>query len=834
MLRRLLFLSALLLTSTLSHAQGSKADYERSSTIAQRFSGKVFKQSLKPHWFADDTKFWYRNDLRGGAREFVTVDAVAGTRTTAFDHAQLATLLSKVLNQKVSPDRLPVDRLEFADNSILLKSRGKAWRWNLQTNELQSAAPGKDATDTTVEILNGPKRSERTGGETSILFINRSKQNANLFWLGTDGKPVQYGSVAPGKSHSQNTFAGHVWVAKDKGGKLLNAFAATDNEGVAIIDGKTRPQPKDSKRKRPNHPLTSPDGQFRAFFKDHNLHLRDLKKKEDVALSRDGTENDRYSGRVWWSPDSKHVVALRTKQGGERKVYYVESSPADQLQPKLHSYDYLKPGDEIPLAKPQLFNVSGKKHTPIDEALFPNPWSINELRWEPDSSAFTFLYNKRGHQVMRVLSVDATTASVRVIIEENPETFFCYSSKTFLKQLPETDELIWMSEHDRWNHLYLYDSKTGELKNPITRGEWVVREVTKVDEEKRQIWFTAGGIIPGQDPYYLHHARVDFDGNNLTLLTDGDGMHSINYSPDRRFFIDTWSRVGQAPVHELRRTHDGKQVCQLESADISELKEAGWEAPERFVAKGRDGKTDIFGVIVRPTNHDPSKSYPILEDIYAGPHSAFVPKSFKASYRMQSMAELGFIIVKIDGMGTSHRSKPFHDIAWKNLGDSGFPDRIKWIQAAAAKDPSMDLSRIGIYGGSAGGQSSTRALLAHPNFYKVAVSDCGCHDNRVDKIWWNEQWMGWPIGPHYEEQSNVTQAHRLEGKLLLIVGEMDENVDPASTMQVVDALVKADRDFDLLVIPGAGHGAAGTKYGRRRQADYFVRHLLGKEPRWEK
>ena len=833
MLRPLLFLFALLFSSQISHAQGSKADYERSAQIGQRFSGKVFMQSLKPHWFANGTKFWYRNDLRGGAKEFVVVDAIAGTREPAFDHAKLATLLTKELGKEIKPDRLPVDRLDFMDDTILLKGGGKSWQWNLKDASLSAANPSANANESTVELLSGPRPSSGSGEETSILFINRTDAEAQLHWVGMDGKTTQYASVQPGKTHAQHTFVGHVWLAKDASGKLLNAFAATANDGVAIIDGKIPAQKKSRGRRGQGNPSTSPDGQFRAFFKDHNLHLRDLNKNEDIALSNDGTESDGYDGRVWWSPDSKYVVALRTKQGGDRKVYYVESSPKDQLQPKLHSYNYLKPGDEISLAKPQLFGLLEKKHIPVDDSLFPNPWSISELRWEPDSSAFTFLYNQRGHQVMRVLSVDGSSGKVRPIVDENPETFFCYSSKTFLRQLPATNELIWMSERDGWNHLYLIDSKTGAVKNPITRGEWVVREVTEVDEEKRQIWFTAGGIIPGQDPYYLHHARVNFDGSNLTLLTDGDGTHSISYSPDRRFFIDSWSRVDHPPVHELRSTEDGKQICLLENADISALKEAGWKAPERFVAKGRDGKTDIYGIIIRPTNHNPAKSYPVLEDIYAGPHSAFVPKNFQSSYGMNAMAELGFIIVKIDGMGTSYRSKAFHDVAWKNLGDSGFPDRIKWIQAAAAKDPSMDLSRIGIYGGSAGGQSSTRALIAHPDFYKVAVSDCGCHDNRVDKIWWNEQWMGWPIGPHYEEQSNVTQAHRLQGKLLLIVGEMDENVDPASTMQVVDALVKADRDFDLLVIPGAGHGAAGTKYGRRRQADYFVRHLLGKEPRWE-
>jgi dipeptidyl aminopeptidase/acylaminoacyl peptidase len=359
----------------------------------------------------------------------------------------------------------------------------------------------------------------------------------------------------------------------------------------------------------------------------------------------------------------------------------------------------------------------------------------------------------------------------------------------------------------------------------------VVRRVERVDAKNRQVWFRAGGIWPGQDPYYIHFARINFDGSGLVVLTEGDGTHEIEYSPDRTYLIDRYSRVDLPPVTELRRTSDGKLVCKLEAAVMEPLRATGWQVPERFMAKGRDGKTDIYGVIFRPTTFDPKKQYPVVEQIYAGPQGAFAPKAFRAYYHHQAMAELGFIVVQMDGMGTSYRSKAFHDVCCKNLTDAGFPDRILWIKAAAAKYPYMDLTRVGIWGGSAGGQNSTGALLFHGDFYKVAVSDCGCHDNRVDKIWWNELWMGYPIGPHYREQANATNAHKLQGKLLLVVGELDRNVDPASTMQVVNALVKANKDFDLLVIPGAGHGACETPYGRRRRADFFVRHLLGVEPR---
>ena len=425
----------------------------------------------------------------------------------------------------------------------------------------------------------------------------------------------------------------------------------------------------------------------------------------------------------------------------------------------------------------------------------------------------------------------ARTGAASAIVNENSPTFIDYSSKFYCKWLDNPAELIWASERDGWNHLYLYDTARGQVKNAITHGEWVVRGVVRVDEKKRQIWFKASGIHPVQDPYYIHLCRVNFDGSELTVLTEGDGTHQWEMSPGDSYFIDTWSRVDQPTVTELRQATDGKAVCELERADASALTRAGWKPPERFVAKGRDGKTDIYGIIIRPTNFDPAKKYPVIEQIYAGPQSAFVPKAFGRSSRMNALAELGFILVQIDGMGTNWRSKAFHDVCWKNLGDAGLDDRVAWMKAAAEKHPEMDLTRVGIYGGSAGGQNALGALLHHSEFYKVGVADCGCHDNRMDKIWWNEQWMGWPVGKEYAEASNVIHAAKLQGKLMLVVGELDHNVDPTSTMQVINALVKANKDFDFLIVPGADHGACETTYGNRRRMDFFVRNLLGKEPR---
>jgi dipeptidyl aminopeptidase/acylaminoacyl peptidase len=498
--------------------------------------------------------------------------------------------------------------------------------------------------------------------------------------------------------------------------------------------------------------------------------------------------------------------------------------------------DYAKPGDVVDVAQPVLIDVRRRQGRDVDHASFPNPYSLSSPVWRQDGRAFTFEYNQRGHQVYRVIDVEAATGAARALVSEESPTFVSYrplsgnardTGKRYRHDLQDGREILWMSERDGWAHLYLYDGVTGGVKRQITKGPWVVRAVDKVDDEARQIWFQASGMNPGQDPYFVHYYRINFDGTGLTTLTTGDGTHLVEYSADMTSFIDTWSRVDRAPVSELRRADDGRLLMVLEEGDLSTLTAEGWRPPEVFSALGRDGKTDIWGVIYRPFNFDSSRKYPVIESIYAGPQGNFVPKSF--SVATQALTELGFIVVQIDGMGTNNRSKAFHDVAFRNLGDAGFADRILWHRAVAAKDPSYDITRVGVFGTSAGGQNALGALLSHPEFYKVAVANSGCHDNRMDKIWWNEQWMGWPIGPEYAASSNVDHAAKLQGRLLLVYGELDTNVDPASTLQVANALIRANKRFDLLAVPGGGHGAGGAYYQRLLQ-DFFVHHLRGDEP----
>ncbi|MFT6242768.1 MAG: dienelactone hydrolase [Akkermansiaceae bacterium] len=602
-------------------------------------------------------------------------------------------------------------------------------------------------------------------------------------------------------------------------GKIIEAAFEKDEPG-SISPERFAPTPK----RQPVFSEKSPDGKWQISFKKEPI-LTNTQTGEEKNLGAPPTGTS-WNSRVQWHSDSSCFFLTHHTSHPIYQVHLVRSSPKDQVQPEHELHSYAKPGDKLNIAHPVIFFTDNRKSIPVSHALIKNPYALNDIRWHSKKHLLTLAYIERGFGKYRLIEINTDTRFQTIIVEETSDKFIYVFGNCDYRLLPDTNEILWLSERTGYNHLSLVDRKKKNAIRPLTSGNWVVRNVEALDEKSRTALIQLSGYYPKQDPYYLHYALLNLDTAKLTLLTESDGTHKLSFSPDKKHYLAEWSRVDHPPVFEVRRTSDQKLIATLNKPDLAPLRAIGWQKPERFVTKDRNGKHNIHGVIFRPLNFQKGQKYPVIENIYAGPHGSFVPKRWSSwSSHKSEMAEGGFIVVQIDGLGTNHRGRDFHQIAYKNLKDSGFPDRIKWMKAAAAKNPEMDLTRVGIYGGSAGGQSSTAALLLHGDFYKAAVSDCGCHDNRIDKMWWNEQWLDWPINDSYIQNSNRTHIKNLTGHLMLTVGEMDKNVDPSSTYQIVNDLIKADKDFTFYMIPGAGHGAGEAPHFRRKRIEFFQTHL---------
>jgi dipeptidyl aminopeptidase/acylaminoacyl peptidase len=611
------------------------------------------------------------------------------------------------------------------------------------------------------------------------------------------------------------------------------------------------------KKKDPSVSI-SPDGKWAAFVKNDNLYIRSTRPGEEIhiPLTSDGTEKYPY-GLSWdwyhlmnesdpsktkkvkeisvaWAPDSSKLVTHRVDYRNAKKLYLFQSMPDSGYRAQVWSYYRSLPGEaDGTMFEYYIFDIQTKKRIPIDIKPLHSTMNWHFPTWFKDNRRLYFFYYTRGYKTVVLTEIDAETGKTRRVIEESSNTYMDVAKRFIdILILRGGEELIWGSERDGWSHLYLYDWRTGHLKNQVTRGEFVVRSVVHVDEMKRRVYFMASGREPDLDPYLQQLYRVNLDGTGLRLLTPEKAEHRIQLSPDKRYVVDTYSRVDFPPVSVLRRLNNGKKVLKLETADIQNLLAVGWQYPEPFTVKARDNKTDLYGVIFRPSNFDPDKKYPVIDSSYSGPHAVRTPKSFRRGCLNldQSVAELGFIVVTIDGLGTANRSKAFHDFSYKNLGDIGALDHIAGLKQLAQRYPYMDLSRVGIFGHSAGGYDAAHALLTHPEFYKVGVASAGNHDHQMAKAWWPEHFQGYPVEKHYVEQSNLTLAKNLQGKLLLVHGDMDNNVNPACTLRLAAELVKANKDFELIIIPNASHRLSNHPYFIRKLWDYFVKHLLNKEP----
>ncbi|MBT7623839.1 MAG: prolyl oligopeptidase family serine peptidase [Flavobacteriaceae bacterium] len=620
--------------------------------------------------------------------------------------------------------------------------------------------------------------------------------------------------------------------------------------------------------RRNGNEFLSPNGKLAAYIENYNLWVRNLSTNKKTQLTFDGKENYGYAtnNAGWtkskgpvlkWSPKSDKIATFRQDARGVGEMYLTTTNVG---HPKLQAWKYALPGDDkifeieriiIDIKSNNIVRLNMKndfQRSTTTDHIAGRGGELLDTQWNKDGSKLAFISSSRDHKEAHLQIADSKTGNVSSIFKENVETYYESGVRgENWEVLFDSDEYIWYSEKDNWGHLYLYDLKTKKLKNRITEGEWLVRELMDIDTEKRELIFTAGGKENG-NPYHVYLYKVNFDGTGLQCLTPEKGTHKINPSPDWNYFVTTYSTTSNPPVSILKN-RNGEKITELSSSNSSELERNGWQKPIEFSVKARDNKTDLFGIMYMPSYYNENEKYPILNYIYPGPQSGSVGNySFVVARRdFQALAELGFVVVSVDAMGTPGRSKSFHDAYYGNMGDNGLPDNITTIEQLSKKYKAMDLSRVGIWGHSGGGFASTAALLRYPDFYDVAVSSSGNHDNRNYEADWGEKWHGLltPLNlnssdgktdfdstkTNYDIQANQLLVENLKGKLLIAHGMLDDNVPPSNTMVVVDALIKANKDFDLLLFPNKRHGYGDlSNYMMRRKWDFFVKHLKGLDP----
>jgi dipeptidyl-peptidase-4 len=772
-LRFLTLLSVPLLTAVpaVADAQVAATDYAR----AERFLGWNARNLVSGDevgpHWMEGDRFWYRNHLRDGY-EFVLVDPARGTRAPAFDHDRLAAALSVAADTSYVGNKLPFQEIELV-----------------------------------------------SGGEAVQFYLSDSVR----------------------------------WRCD------IRAYRCTGPDTV--------PKP-------PVTETVSPDSQWVAFERDENLWVRALASGEEIQLTTDGEPNYGYAVQpegccsvvtnarqrreqppvLVWSEDSRRIA---THHFDEREVREMALLETNVEGPVLHTYHNALPGDSvIPTYQMHVFDVEAR----IGVAADRSPQEMvntsccglvgyggsqelvwKDARWGEGSDEFFFTYGQRSFDTLRLVAMNATTGSTRTVITETSPTFVEMNAVSGgvpnWRVVNGNREVIWFSERDGWGHLYRYDAATGELLNRITQGPWMVVDLLEVDGEGGWVYFTAVGREEGRDPYYRHLYRVRRDGSGLQLLTPEDADHAITFAPSGRFLVDTYSTPTSEPVTVLRRA-DGGRILTLEEADFSELLATGWSWPVPFRVKARDGVTELYGYLYFPSAFDSTSHYPVVDYIYPGPQIG--PLGYRqgtANTRgnARALAELGFVVFSIDAMGTPLRAKAFHDAYFGNMADNGIPDHVTALRQLAARYPQMDLDRVGIFGHSGGGFSSTDAILRFPDFFKVAVSSAGNHDNRSYDYTWGEKYQGLLTRnadgtDTFDSQANQNVAGELKGKLLLMYGTLDDNVHPNATLLVINELIRQNKDFDLIVVPNRNHGYSSEPYVIRRTWDYFVRHLLGLEP----
>lgn len=746
--------------------QVSASDYARAEALVGWNARELVVDDAVAPRWIPGNRFWYRNRGVRGY-EFLLVDATTGAKRPLFDNARLAAELSQRADTAYEPSNLP-----FRD--ITLTDDGRAIQFELAKKKFWSC-------DIVAYTCAGPD---------SVPQRKVSEVRS------PDGK----------------------WVAYERGGNLFVRGVGGGAETALTTDGTP----------------------------DNGYAVANVGCCQQVTNVRNKTELRPY---VLWSPDSKRLVTHKWDQRNVRLMHLLETkNPA----PVLHSYRYALPGDSvIPTFEYHVFDIDAKKgvrvNAPAIDAVntsccwLGTDTTWKDVRWGSNSSELFFTAGKRGFHELTLMAADTRTGTARPILKESGKTYVETNQNSGgipnWRPLNGNREIVWWSERDGWGHLYLVDASSGAIKNRITSGDWMVSDLLWIDDVQRYAYFTARGREPGRDPYYRFLYRARLDGTSVTLLTPENADHNVSFSPDGKHVVDAFSRSDTLPVSVLRLP-TGAIVRELQRADIARLLASGWTAPLAFTLKGRDAQTELRGLLFRPTHVVPGRSYPIIDYIYPGPQVGSIGgRQFTVNFggNARALAELGFYVVQVDAMGTPGRSKAFHDAYYGNMTDNGIPDHIAVIKQLAARYPEIDLDRVGIFGHSGGGFASTDAILSFPEFFKVAVSSAGNHDQRSYDFTWGEKYQGLmrkfsDSTDSFDSQSNWRKARNLRGKLMLAYGTLDDNVHPVATQLVIDELIKANKDFDLLVLPNRNHGFAAEPYMVRRTWDYFVRNLLGATP----
>ncbi len=756
----------------------SAADYARAEKfLAPAVASLVVGGSVAPNWLPDE-RLWYRNTTAAGT-EFILVDPVTRTREPAFDHVKLAAALSAAAGSTYQPSQLPFQSIEYSED-------GSNVLFDLENRRWTCAVEGQKCEPTTKAAVT------RSGAAVAAV---------------AGGRGGGRGGVSAGPTSS-------------------------DGKPLAI----------------------SPDGARAVFVRDWNLWVRDLTNGAERALTSDGvkyfgyaTDNAGWSSSdraiVLWSPDSKKVATFQQDERDVGEMYLVTTPVNPVGHPTLRVSKFPLPGDKaVAMLHRVIIDLDAGRvvrlQMPPDyhRATLGDNVSVRDMQWSPDGARLAFISTSRDHKQAVLRVADAVNGTVRAVVDETVRTQ--YESRVGCQVLWATNEVIWYSERDNWGHLYLYDFATGMLKHQITSGDGPVMQIVRLDEKTRTIWFTAQGREKGEDPYFRHVYRIGLDGKNYVSLTPDVGDHTVQLSPSGRHLVDTYSQPDVPPVVVLR-DGNGRPLVKLEQADISKLLATGWKPPMPITMKAKDGTTDIYGLLFRPTNFDPTKKYPIVNNVYPGPQTGSTgSRSFSAARGdRQALAELGFIVVTIDATGTPGRSKAFQDAYYGAMGrDNTIPDQIAGMKQLAQQYPWIDLDRAGIWGHSGGGFATTTAMFRFPDFFKAGIAESGNHDQRVNEDDWGERYQGLlvrnPDGTdNYDAEANQNFAKNLLGKLLLAHGTMDTNVPPYQTLMIVDALIKANKDFELLMLPNQNHGyGSASAYMMRRRWDFFVKWLMGVEP----